>query len=157
MKKVVAFTKSPITEPSNLLNQGNGQLFPKDQLPRNWTLGMVPARRRCIHHSKRDKKWTACSHKQPNFQQRNKPKEPLRTWRRFQHHATLTHHKMGAGGVAEICKLNSMVWRLPWDRLMVAFFNPLPLEFPRNATQHTITPATPAGLGTRTARSPWYL
>ena len=27
---------------------------------------------------------------------------------------------MSAGGVAEICRLNSMVWRLPWDRLLVA-------------------------------------
>ena len=38
---------------SNVLYQGNNQLFTEGQIPRSCTFGMAPARRSCTHQSKR--------------------------------------------------------------------------------------------------------
>ena len=55
-----------------------------------------------------------------NFPNRNQLLEPLHgadfSTMPFPH---ITY--LSAGGVAEICRLNCMVWRLPRDRLIVAF------------------------------------
>ena len=81
---------------------------------------MVPTRTRGTHVPKRGKNRTARSHSQSKFHHRYELLEQV-------HGADFSNTPLphttylSAGGVAEIFSLNYMVWRLPWDRPMVAF------------------------------------
>ena len=83
---------------------------------------MIPARRKKYHVSIREENWTARSQSHPNFRQQDQLIELLHG----ADFSTMPHPhsiRMSAGGVAEIYRLNSMVWRLTWDRLIAAFSN----------------------------------
>ena len=120
--KVAAFIKPPTTEPSNALNQDKSQLFPAGRLPRSCTLGMAPARRSCTHQSKRGENGPHDHTSNQSFTTdiRCQPIERLHC---ADFSTTPLPHTtyLSAGGVAEICRVDCMVCRLPWDRVIVGF------------------------------------
>ena len=120
--KVAAFVEWHITEPTNVLHQDTtASPSPKVSL-----LGAAARSAWCRHEQ---------GH--PSVDTRGKSdrnitlttKLPAATSayrttvrRRLQHHVPLSHGiRVSAGDVLDIYRLNSKLWRLPWDGLIVAF------------------------------------
>lgn len=125
IKKVSAFIKWPYQRTIQSAESGQQASIFRRSAPQELgaRYGVVPVRRRVTHQSKRGEYFG------PHVTRTTKLQLNSSEIRLSNHYAALisaprplSHNMhMGAVGVTEMIKRNSMVWRLSWDRLVVPY------------------------------------